>query len=120
MFGHLLHPTSAQKSCLAEEVEYSEYEKLFHKRFGDSIIFCFTDRKAQIHLDLISLVKRQKCEAKTMFVLRKNGLFYINFCRCIIVLRHFNIIFNEISKICINTYVDSKLYTHHFTRIKKF
>ena len=110
--------TSAQKSCLAEEVEYSEYEKLFHKRFGDSIIFCFTDRKAQIHLDLISLVKRQKCETKTMFVLRKNGLFYINFCRCIIVFRHFSSIFNKISKICkiygliqsctLNTLLESK------------
>ena len=53
-------------------------------------------------------------------MLHKNGLFCINFCRCIIVLRHFNIIFNEISKICINTCVDSKLYTQHFTRIKKF
>ena len=114
---HLYH-TSAQKSCLAEEVEYSEYEKLFHKRFGDSIIFCFTDRKAQIHLDLISLVKRQKCETKTMFVLRKNGLFYINFCRCIIVFRHFSSIFNKISKICkiygliqsctLNTLLESK------------
>ena len=56
--------TLAQKSCLAEEVEYSEYEKLFHERFGDSIIFCFTDRKAQIQLDLISLVKTKMCNKK--------------------------------------------------------
>ena len=61
---------------------------------------------------------RQKCETKTMFVLRKNGLFYINFCRCIIVFRHFTSIFHEISKICkihvliqsctLNTLLESK------------
>ena len=57
MHDSVYQVTLAQKSCLAEDVEYSEYEKLFHERFGDSIIFCFTDKKAQIQLDLISLVK---------------------------------------------------------------
>ena len=57
MHDSVYQVTLAQKSCLAEDVEYSEYEKLFIERFGDSIIFCFTDRKAQIQLDLISLVR---------------------------------------------------------------